>query len=62
MSTGDMQDAQLKEALITYEQLQDIEDDFEEVELQISKSITLASLRLCGILVQPSRTSTIDHT
>lgn len=51
MSTGDMQDAQLKEALITYEQLQDIEDDFEEVELQISKSIALASLLLCVILL-----------
>lgn len=35
MSAGDMDDAQVQEALITYEKLQDIEDDFEEVELEI---------------------------
>ncbi|CEI39503.1 unnamed protein product [Fusarium venenatum] len=35
MSAGDMQDEQLKEALITYEKLQGIEDDFEDVELEI---------------------------
>ena len=37
MSAGDMQDEQLKEALITYEKLQAIEDSFEDVELEISK-------------------------
>lgn len=37
MSAGDMQDEQLKEALITYEKLQGIEDDFEDVELEIRK-------------------------
>lgn len=37
MSAGDMQDEQLKEALITYEKLQAIEDDFEDVELEIRK-------------------------
>lgn len=35
MSAGDMQDEQLKEALVTYEKLQAIEDDFEDVELEI---------------------------
>ncbi|KAF7559044.1 hypothetical protein G7046_g5111 [Stylonectria norvegica] len=36
MSTSDLQDdANLREALITFEQLQDIEDDFEEVEVEI---------------------------
>lgn len=54
MFTGDMQEAQLKEAFITYEQLQDIEDDVEEVKLQISNSIALASLPLCGLPVQQS--------
>ena len=43
MSTGDLQDAKLQEALITFEKLQDIEDDFEEVELEISKSITVSA-------------------
>lgn len=37
MSTGDLQDERLQEALVTYEKLQDIEDDFEEVELEIRK-------------------------
>ncbi|CAM1508462.1 Fc.00g053100.m01.CDS01 [Cosmosporella sp. VM-42] len=35
MSTGDVQDEKLQEHLITYEKLQAIEDDFEEVELEI---------------------------
>ncbi|KAF4978017.1 hypothetical protein FZEAL_5542 [Fusarium zealandicum] len=35
MSTGDMQDESLKQALETYEKLQGIEDDFEEVEVEI---------------------------
>ncbi|KAF4464070.1 phosphatase 2a inhibitor [Fusarium albosuccineum] len=35
MSAGNMEDKDLKEALITYEKLQAIEDDFEEVELEI---------------------------
>jgi hypothetical protein len=39
MSAGDMHDEQVKEALITYEKLQAIEDDFEDVELEIRKSI-----------------------
>jgi hypothetical protein len=48
MSAGDMQDEQVKEALITYEKLQAIEDDFEDVELEIRKSILgcLASQKL----------------
>ncbi|KAF7546436.1 hypothetical protein G7Z17_g8436 [Cylindrodendrum hubeiense] len=35
MSTSDMQDANLQEALVTYEKLQDIEDDMDEVEVEI---------------------------
>ncbi|KAH7152446.1 nucleosome assembly protein [Dactylonectria estremocensis] len=35
MSTGDMQDDKLQEALVTYEKLQDIEDEFDEVEVEI---------------------------
>ncbi|KAK7403240.1 hypothetical protein QQX98_011012 [Neonectria punicea] len=35
MSTSDMQDAHLQEALVTYEKLQDIEDDMDEVEVEI---------------------------
>lgn len=46
MSAGDMQDEQLKEALVTYEKLQAIEDDFEDVELEIRKLFTCA-LGLC---------------
>lgn len=38
MSTSDMQDANLQEALVTYEKLQDIEDDMDEVEVEIRKS------------------------
>ncbi|KAM5342644.1 hypothetical protein ACJ41O_013610 [Fusarium nematophilum] len=35
MSTGDLQDEQAKAALVAYEKLQAIEDDFEQVELEI---------------------------
>lgn len=36
-STSDMQDDNLQEALMTYEKLQDIEDDMEDVELEICR-------------------------
>lgn len=37
-----MHDEQVKEALITYEKLQAIEDDFEDVELEIRKSTLIS--------------------
>lgn len=37
-TTSDLQDTNLEEALATYEKLQDIEDEMDDVEVEIRKS------------------------